>query len=156
MRYPEDCLQPYARHRSRQRRLAGASVAEEVAAALDATDKDVAIGGAGLASAAIQLGLIDEFRMFRKPVVVGGRTRFLPPVTEHVRLDPVETGTFGSCVIYERYRRARMSRTESRRPSLSASPDQVFATLTGSDALAVWVPLDTDDQPVEASVVWFG
>ena len=31
-------------------RLAEASVAEEVAAALDATDKDVAIGGAGLAS----------------------------------------------------------------------------------------------------------
>src|SRR3954469_14323980 len=34
-------------------RLAGASVAEEAAAALDATDKDVSIGGAGLAAAAI-------------------------------------------------------------------------------------------------------
>src|SRR6476659_4481950 len=34
-------------------RLAQASVAEEVAAALDATDKDVSIGGAGLAAAAI-------------------------------------------------------------------------------------------------------
>ena len=33
-------------------RLAEASVAEEAAAALDATDKDVAIGGAGLAAAA--------------------------------------------------------------------------------------------------------
>jgi len=38
-------------------RLAGASVAEEAAAALDATDKDVSIGGAGLAAAAIELGL---------------------------------------------------------------------------------------------------
>jgi dihydrofolate reductase len=87
-------------------RLAEASVAEEVAAALDATDKDVSIGGAGLAAAAIELGLVDELRMFRYPVVVGGGTPFLPPVTEHVPLDLTETRTFGSGVIYERYGRA--------------------------------------------------
>jgi hypothetical protein len=44
-------------------RLAEASVAEEAAAALDATDKDVSIGGAGLAAAAIELGLVDELLM---------------------------------------------------------------------------------------------
>ena len=88
-------------------RLAEASLAEEVAAALDATDKDVAIGGAGLAAAAIELGLVDELRMFRYPVVVGGGTPFLPPVTEDVPLDLIETRTFGSRVIYERYGRAR-------------------------------------------------
>ena len=70
--------------------------------ALDATDKDVGIGGAGLAAVAIELGLVDELRMFRYPVVVGGGTSFLPPVTEDVRLDLIETGTFGSRVIYER------------------------------------------------------
>ena len=88
-------------------RLAEASVAEEVAAALDATDNDVSIGGAGLAAAAIELGLVDELRMFRYPVVVGGGTPFLPPVTEDVRLDLIETRTVGSRVIYERYGRAR-------------------------------------------------
>jgi dihydrofolate reductase len=88
-------------------RLAEASVAEEVAAALDASEKDVAIGGAGLAATAVELGLVDELRMFRYPVVVGGGTPFLPPVTEHVPLDLIETRTFGSRVIYERYRRAR-------------------------------------------------
>jgi dihydrofolate reductase len=88
-------------------RLAEGSVAEEAAAALDATDKDVAIGGAGLAATAIELGLVDELRMFRNPVVIGGGTPFLPPVTEDVRLDLVETRTFGSRVIYERYGRAR-------------------------------------------------
>src|SRR3954468_1130375 len=88
-------------------RLAEASLAEEVAAALGATDKDVAIGGAGLAAAAIELGLVDELRMFRYPVVVGGGTPFLPPVTEDVALNLNETRTFGSRVIYERYRRAR-------------------------------------------------
>ena len=86
-------------------RLAHASLAEEVAAALDSTDKDVAIGGAGLAAAAIELRLVDELRMFRNPVVVGGGTPFLPPVTEDVRLALVETRTFGSRTIYERYRR---------------------------------------------------
>jgi len=86
-------------------RLAEASVAEEVAAALDATDKDVSIGGAGLAAAAIELGLVDELRLFRHPVVVGGGTPYLPPVTEDVPLELIETRTFGSRVIYERYRR---------------------------------------------------
>jgi hypothetical protein len=33
-----------------------------------------------------ELGLVDELRMFRNPVVVGGGTPFLPPVTEDVRL----------------------------------------------------------------------
>ena len=88
-------------------RLAEAPLAEEVAAAVDATDKDVEIGGAGLASAAIELGLVDELHMFRNPVVVGGGTAFLPPVTEDVNLDLLETKTFGSRVIYERYGRAR-------------------------------------------------
>jgi dihydrofolate reductase len=88
-------------------RLAEASLAEEAAAALDATDKDVEIGGAGLAAAAIQLGLVDELRVFRNPVVVGGGTPFLPPVTEAVPLELIETRTFGSRVIYERYRRTR-------------------------------------------------
>ena len=73
----------------------------------DATDKDVSIGGAGLAAAAIELGLVDELRLFHHPVVVGGGTPFLPPVTEDIPLDLTETRTFGSRVIYERYRRAR-------------------------------------------------
>ena len=88
-------------------RLAETSVAEEAAAALNATDKDVSIGGAGLAASAIQLGLVDELRMFRYPVVIGGGTPFLPPVTEDVSLDLIETRTFGSRVIYKHYQRVR-------------------------------------------------
>jgi dihydrofolate reductase len=88
-------------------RLAEAPLAEEAAAALDATDKDVSIGGAGLAAAAIELDLVDELRMLRHPVAVGGGTPFLPPVTEEIALDLIETRTVGSRVIYERYGRAR-------------------------------------------------
>src|ERR687897_988972 len=88
-------------------RLAEAPLAEEAAAALDATDKDVSIGGAGLAAAAIELGLVDQLSLFRYPVVIGGGTPFLPPVPEDVPLELIETRTFGSRVIYERYRRVR-------------------------------------------------
>lgn len=88
-------------------RLAEASLADEIAATRAATDKDVAIGGAGLASAAIELGLVDELRMFRNPVVIGGGTPFLPPVSAYIQLELLETRTFASRVIYERYRRAR-------------------------------------------------
>ena len=88
-------------------RLAGGSVTEEVAAALDATDKDVSTGGASLAGVAVELGLVDELRTFRHPIVVGGGTPFLPPVTEDIPLELIETRTFGSRVIYERYRRIR-------------------------------------------------
>src|SRR5256885_1925874 len=56
-------------------RLAEATLAEEAAAALDATDKDVSIGGAGLAAGAIGLGLVDELGAFRYPVVIGGGPR---------------------------------------------------------------------------------
>jgi dihydrofolate reductase len=85
----------------------GAAVRRCVAAALDATTRTSRFGGAGLAAQAFELGLVDELRMFRYPVVVGGGTPFLAPVTEEVRLDLVETRTFGSRVIYERYRRVR-------------------------------------------------
>jgi dihydrofolate reductase len=84
-------------------RLAEGSVAEEVAAALAATDKDVEIGGPGLAGQAVELGLVDEFRIFRSPVIVGGGTPLLPPVTERIDLELIETRTFSSRVIFERY-----------------------------------------------------
>jgi dihydrofolate reductase len=88
-------------------RLAEGSLAEETAAALAGTDKDVAVGGPNLAAMAVKLGVVDELRMFRNPVIVGGGTPFLPPVTEDIPLVLVETRTFDSGVIYERYGRIR-------------------------------------------------
>jgi dihydrofolate reductase len=68
-------------------RLATAPLAEEVAEALDATDKPVAVGGAGLAATAIELGLVDDLRMFRHPIIVGGGKPYLPPVVDDVPLE---------------------------------------------------------------------
>lgn len=88
-------------------RLAEDSVAEEVAAVLAGTDKDVEIGGAGLAAQAFELDLVDELRLFRHPVIVGGGTPAMPPVAATLPLELIETRSFASGVIYERYRRAR-------------------------------------------------
>jgi dihydrofolate reductase len=86
-------------------RLADGSVADEIAAARRATGKDVGIGGPGLAAEAVVAGLVDELHVFRNPVVVGGGTRFLPAVEHDIRLELLETRTFNSRVVYERYRR---------------------------------------------------
>ena len=88
-------------------RLAAAPLADEIAAALAATDKHVGIGGAALAAAAIELDLVDELRMLRHPVVIGGGTPFLPPVTKPIPLDLIETRTVATRLIYERYRRTQ-------------------------------------------------
>jgi dihydrofolate reductase len=87
-------------------RLADRSLGEEVAALLESTDRNVQVGGADLAAQAIALGLIDEFRLLRSPVIVGGGTRLLPPVAKHIPLDLVETRAFNAGVVYQRYRRA--------------------------------------------------
>lgn len=87
-------------------RLATGSVADEVAAARSATDKDIEIGGATLAAEAISLGLVDEFRIFRCPVIVGGGTPLLPAVSTTLPLRLIETRTFSrGQVLYERYGR---------------------------------------------------
>ena len=79
----------------------------DVAARLKAQDgKDVAVGGAGLAGSLARLGLIDEYRLFVSPVVLGGGTPFFPELDGRIDLELVETRTFGSRVVYLRYRRA--------------------------------------------------
>jgi dihydrofolate reductase len=86
-------------------RMARGSVAGEVARLKEQPGKDLAIGGAGLASAATKLGLVDEYRLFISPVVLGGGTPYFPPLDEKIDLELVETQTFGSRVVYVRYRR---------------------------------------------------
>ena len=84
-------------------RLAGEDVAEEVATLKDQPGKDVAVGGAGLASTLMKLGLIDEYRPFVHPVLLGGGTPYFPPFDGRISLQLVETQTFGSGVVYLRY-----------------------------------------------------
>jgi dihydrofolate reductase len=86
-------------------RLATGGIAEKVARLKEEPGKDVGVGGAGLAAAFVELDLVDEYRLFVSPVVLGGGTRFLPPTQRRLELELVETRTFGSRVVYTRYRR---------------------------------------------------
>jgi dihydrofolate reductase len=87
-------------------RLATDGIAEEVARLREQPGKDLSVGGAGLAAAFMELGLIDEFRQFVSPVVLGGGTPYFPALSERIDLELVETRTFGSRVVYLRYQRA--------------------------------------------------
>jgi dihydrofolate reductase len=84
-------------------RLARDGIAEELAPAKEQVEGDIAVGGAGLASTFVGLGLVDEFRLFVHPAAVGGGTPFLPPLEERIDLELVETREFGSRVIFARY-----------------------------------------------------
>ena len=86
-------------------RLATGSVAEEVARLKEQPGKDLAVGGAGLASTLMELDLIDEYLPFVAPVVLGGGTPFFPALDKRLDLELVETRTFASRVVYLRYRR---------------------------------------------------
>jgi dihydrofolate reductase len=87
-------------------RLACDGLAVEVANFKDQPGEGVvSVGGASLAAEAIELGLVDEFGLFVCPVVLGGGTPYFPPLDNRVNLELIETRTFGSRVVYSRYRR---------------------------------------------------
>jgi dihydrofolate reductase len=91
-----------------QARLASGGLAEEIERLrAEPGDGDIAIGGATLAVEAAASDLIDEYQVMVYPVLVGGGTPFFPRHERRVDLDLVETRTFGSGVVYLRYRVAR-------------------------------------------------
>src|SRR5438128_2035114 len=75
--------------------LARGEAAAEVAKLKQQPGGDLAVGGAGLASALMSRGLIDEYRLFLSPVVLGAGTRYFPALEEGVDLKPIDTPTFG-------------------------------------------------------------
>ncbi len=85
-------------------RLATDGVGEEVSRLKEQPGKDIAVGGAGLARACMKLELIDEWRLFVSPVLLGGGTPYFPTLEKRINLELIETRTFGSRVVYLRYR----------------------------------------------------
>jgi dihydrofolate reductase len=79
---------------------------EEVARLKQEPGNELAVGGAGLASTFMKAGLIDEYRLFVYPVVLGAGTPYFPALDERINLELVETRDFGSRVMYLRYRLA--------------------------------------------------
>ena len=89
-------------------RLATGDLAEEIERLrAEPGEGDIAIGGATLAAEAAALDLIDEYRVWVYPVLVGGGIPYFPHRERRVNLELVETRTLGSTVVYLRYRVAR-------------------------------------------------
>jgi dihydrofolate reductase len=87
-------------------RLASDDVADEVARLKEVPGEGVvSVGGAGLAATLIKLNLIDEYRLFVCPVVLGRGTPYFPALDRMIELELLETRTFPSRVTYLRYRR---------------------------------------------------
>ncbi len=66
---------------------------------------DLALGGADLAESFRQLDLIDEYRLYVHPIVLGQGKPLFRPSDQQVNLQLVETRTFGNGVVLLRYRR---------------------------------------------------
>jgi len=85
--------------------LSREGLGETVSGLKEQPGRDIAVGGAGLARACMKLGLIDEWRLFVSPVLLGGGTPYFPPSENKIDLELIETRTFGSRGVYLRYGR---------------------------------------------------
>jgi dihydrofolate reductase len=89
-------------------RLATDDLATEVGRLRDQPGEGVvSIGGAGLAAEAIAEDLIDEYRQFVYPVILGRGTPYFPPLATPLDLRLAESQTLSSRVVYLRYQRIR-------------------------------------------------
>jgi dihydrofolate reductase len=66
-------------------------------------DRDITVGGPGLAAHAITAGLVDEFQLFVVPVVIGGGTRFFPNDVR-LKLELLDERRFGNGTVHLHYR----------------------------------------------------
>ena len=83
-------------------------VPEEVMALKAQPGGDLALGGADLAAAFMRHDLIDEYRIYVHPIVIGGGKPLFPPSSGvEVVLGLVETRAFGNGVVLLRYERPR-------------------------------------------------
>jgi dihydrofolate reductase len=79
-------------------------VPEEIMALKAQPGGDLMLGGADLAATFIRMDLIDEYRLYVNPIVIGqGRPLFPSDVT--INLDLTETRRFGNGVVLLRYQR---------------------------------------------------
>ncbi|MFJ1709655.1 dihydrofolate reductase family protein [Kitasatospora sp. NPDC088346] len=73
---------------------------------------DMALGGADLAATFLRLDLIDEYRLYVHPVLLGRGRRLFPELDARIALRPVGARTFGNGVVLLTYRRAGAPATE--------------------------------------------
>jgi dihydrofolate reductase len=68
-----------------------------------ATERDISVGGAELATIAFKARLVDELQLFLHPIIVGGGKRALP-LDVRLELDLLDQRRFANGVVYLHYR----------------------------------------------------
>ena len=89
--------------RSARTRIERAFQPAAVAELKSSSERDLSVGGPGLAAEALRAGLVDELQLFLSPVIVGGGTAVFPD-DARVRLDLLEEHRFGNGTVFLRYR----------------------------------------------------
>jgi dihydrofolate reductase len=88
-------------------RLVAGDVADRLAEIRSEFPGDLGVAGATLASAFIERGLVDEYRLVVHPVILGAGRSFFPALMDGIGLRLLETRTFGSGVVYLGYETVR-------------------------------------------------
>jgi dihydrofolate reductase len=89
-----------------ERRRSGLNVVPEKVAKLKAQPcRDLALAGADLAASFMRLGLIDEYRIYVHPIVIGTGQPLFPRSGPSVNLRLLETRGFGNGVLLLHYRK---------------------------------------------------
>ncbi|MET7701839.1 dihydrofolate reductase family protein [Streptomyces sp. NPDC005485] len=86
-------------------------VPEEVRALTAQPGGDLGLGGADLAATFLRHDLVDEFRVYVHPVILGRGKRLFPDADALTMLRLAETRTFGNGVVLLRYERANTPET---------------------------------------------
>ena len=82
-------------------------VVDEVRRLKQQPENDMDIGGPTVVAPLIDADLIDEYRMYVNPVVLGAGLPYLPPLAQHLELRLLEMRRFAGDVVYLRYQRTR-------------------------------------------------
>ena len=102
-RMPKIVFSKTLEHVQGNARLVRENIAEEIMKLKQQPGKAMGLGGSTLASTFMQLGLIDEYRLFIHPVLLGRGTPMVRALDDKINLRFVETRTFDSGVVYLRY-----------------------------------------------------
>lgn len=83
--------------------VGGDDAIAQLAAIRAATDGDIGVGGAGLATQLLEAHLLDELLLFTHPVVLGTGRPLFDRIAEPLQLDLLEQATYEDGVTLHRY-----------------------------------------------------